>query len=195
MFISHCHKHEDGYSNLEDSLAPMDNENKSPSSIIRHPNGLFPKKTQLSSVFSSQDIKMLADLSQQITISAENTAYLHNLVVFLRRNRFVAKGVSPVATTHLEILSRYDWLSHCCMPYPTDQASLLATVHGQSFMTPAIIGLAFPKIYHHRIKITTTESERSIQYGSHPDAIASILEGVKVDTILEDVLQELEVPV
>jgi len=72
---------------------------------------------------------------------------------------------------------------------------ILTTIHGNSFATPAIIGLAFRKVYRHRVQITTADFERSVQYGSHPKTIASILDGITVDSILENVLQEVEVPV
>ena len=108
MFISHYHNQEDGYGDIPEASPSMPNDNRPTSSIVRHPGNPFPGEALHSSVFTPQDMKLLADMSEQVTINAENIAYLHNLVVFLRRNRFVAKGVSPVATTHLKILSQYD---------------------------------------------------------------------------------------
>ncbi len=58
-----------------------------------------------------QDVQVLADWSQNVKITPEVKAYLHNLVVFLRLNRAVAKGISPTATKHLDLLSRYDCLA------------------------------------------------------------------------------------
>ena len=77
----------------------------------------------------------------------------------------------------------------------TNTTRILTTLNGQSFTTPAIVGLAFRKIYRHRIQITTPEFERSVQYGSNPSTTKAMLEGVTADQVLEAVLQEVEVPV
>lgn len=62
-------------------------------------------------------------------------------------------------------------------------------------MTPAIVGLAFRKIYRHRIQITSPERERSMQYGSDLNAVAALLEDVTPEKVLENVLEAVEVPV
>ncbi|KAL6721602.1 hypothetical protein ACLMJK_000706 [Lecanora helva] len=178
IFISHYHTQEDGYSNVEEVPNPERIENSPESSIIYRAESSASKLGH-SALFSTQDINVLADMSEQVTTTAEVQSYLHNLVVFLRLHRaVVAVEISPIATKYFKQLSR-----------------ILTVIHGQSFVTPAIIALAFRKIYHHRIRIVTPDFERSIQYGSHLNAVASYLEGVTVDTVIEDVLNELEVPV
>ncbi len=72
---------------------------------------------------------------------------------------------------------------------------ILSNIHGYAFATPAIIGLAFRKIYRHRIKITTADFERSMQYGSDLKAVSAMLKGVTPDGVLENVLAAVEVPV
>ena len=76
-----------------------------------------------------------------------------------------------------------------------DVNRILATINGQSFVTPALVALAFRKVYRHRIIITGAKDERSMQYGSGINAVASYLEGSTPEKILETVLQEVEVPV
>ena len=61
-------------------------------------------------------------------------------------------------------------------------------------MTPPLVGLAVRKIYHHRIRITKPESERSIQYGSDLVAVVELLKGYTPDLVIEEVLDEVEVP-
>ena len=56
------------------------------------------------------------------------------------------------------------------------------------------MSLAARKIYPHRIAITSAENERSMQYGSDLAAIASILEGVRPEDVIEEVLEEVEAP-
>ena len=195
MFMSHYHDQEDGYSHIEDAETSEDDDGASVSSIVHHSDNP-PSPTGTPAVHCTiQDIKGLADLSQEVTITAEVRAYLHNLVVFLRLNRAVAKGVSPTATKHFLHLSQYAeylMISYFCI---ADTPRILTAIHGQSFATPAIIGLAFRKIYRHRVQITTPDFERSVQYGSHPKTVAPMLKGLSTDMILENVLQELEVPV
>lgn len=72
--------------------------------------------------------------------------------------------------------------------------SALAPLHGLSYITPALVGLAARKIYPHRIKITSPENERSMQWGSSLDAVKAVLEGVGPDDVVEEVLQSVEVP-
>ena len=72
---------------------------------------------------------------------------------------------------------------------------MLATFNGLTYVTPAIVGLAFRKIYRHRIKITSAAAERSMQYGSDLSSVEAVLAGIKADTIIESVLNEVEVPV
>ena len=92
-------------------------------------------------------------------------------------HRAVGGGISPRATQHFDLLVK-----------------CLAPLHGLHFVTPSLISLAARKIYPHRIAITKAENERSMQYGSDLAAIASILEGVTPEDVIEDVLQQVEAP-
>ena len=62
-------------------------------------------------------------------------------------------------------------------------------------MTPALVALAFRKVYRHRIIITSAKDERSMQYGSDISAVTSYLKGLTPEKIIEMVLEEVEVPV
>lgn len=64
----------------------------------------------------------------------------------------------------------------------------MAPLHGLTYVTPSIVGLAARKVYRHRIEIASPEKERSMQYGSDLDAIREILEGVGPEDVIEDVL-------
>ncbi len=63
-----------------------------------------------------------------------------------------------------------------------------------TFVTPTLVALAAKKIYPHRIEIVTPEKERSMQWGSDVNAVAVALEGVGPDTVIDDVLGMVEVP-
>lgn len=80
-------------------------------------------------------------------------------------------------------------------PYLANFDSCLTLLHGQTYATPAIIGLASRKVYRHRVEITTAAYERSTQYGSQQAIISSILSGATPENVIEIVLAEVEVPV
>ena len=92
-------------------------------------------------------------------------------------HRAVAGGISPRATTHFNLL-----------------AKCLAPLHALTYATPSLISLAARKIYPHRITITSPENERSMQYGSDLEAVKAVLEGVRAEDVIEDVLGEVEGP-
>ncbi len=71
---------------------------------------------------------------------------------------------------------------------------MLAPLHGLNFVSPSLVALAARKIYPHRIIITTPENERSMQWGSSIEAVRAVLEGVKVEDIIEEVLESVEAP-
>jgi MoxR-like ATPase len=110
-------------------------------------------------------------------MSTEVRRYLHNVVTFLRNHRAVARGVTPGATKHFEILVK-----------------TLALLHGLTFVPPSLIALAARKVYRHRVVIVEAEDERSLQYGSDVDAVAALLDGLAADDIIEDVLASVEAP-
>jgi len=63
-----------------------------------------------------------------------------------------------------------------------------------TFVTPTLVALAAKKIYPHRIEIITPEKERSMQWGSDINAVTAALEGVGPETVIDDVLGLVEVP-
>jgi hypothetical protein len=63
-----------------------------------------------------------------------------------------------------------------------------------AFVTPTLVALAAKKIYPHRIEIVESAKERSMQWGSDLNTVAAALEGVGPETVIEDVLGMVEVP-
>lgn len=70
----------------------------------------------------------------------------------------------------------------------------MAPLHGLDYVPPSLVALAARKIYPHRIILTTPENERSMQWGSSLEAVREVLNGVTADDVIEDVLQQVEVP-
>ncbi|OMP83763.1 hypothetical protein BK809_0005144 [Diplodia seriata] len=112
-----------------------------------------------------------------LTLASEVFAYMQNLIAFLRLHRAVSGGISALATRHFELLVR-----------------ALAPLHGLNYVPPSLVALAARKIYPHRILLTAPENERSMQWGSSLEAVREVLDGVTVDDVIEDVLQQVEVP-
>ena len=111
-------------------------------------------------------------------MTVEVKRYLHDVVVFLRMHRALASGVTPRATRQAELL-----------------AKCLALCNGLTFVTPSLVALAARKVYRHRLRIARVDEERSMQYGSDPLLVAAALKGMTPDVIIDEVLQEIEVPV
>jgi hypothetical protein len=120
---------------------------------------------------SFQDIEHLTELSHHTIVSVEVKQYQHNIISFLRLYFAVAGGISAPATKH------FDKLARC-----------LAPLHGLAYATPSLVALAARKIYLHRIQIVKPEKERSMQWGSDLDAVATLLEGIGAEDVIEDVL-------
>jgi hypothetical protein len=127
--------------------------------------------------FSSDNVKDLRTLAEDTYFTPELAAYLHNIVVFMRSNRYIKGGVTATATRQLRAMSK-----------------TLAPLHGINYVPPSLVVLAAHKIYPHRLKLHTAETERSLQWGSNPEAIRQLLEGVTVEDALEDVLASVETP-
>ena len=126
-------------------------------------------------------------------MSMDVRRYLQDLVVFLRIHRAVDSGVSPRATLHFERLARYDRNPPAvATAHGSDRC--LASLHGQSYVTPALVALAAKKVYPHRIVITKAEDERSMQWGSKIEAVATALRGVTPESVIDDVLGKVDVP-
>ncbi|KAI9750707.1 MAG: hypothetical protein M4579_006355 [Chaenotheca gracillima] len=176
IFISHYHDASDGFGNVEDSAQSTDEDSDSTSSIIK---ASYTKKTFLETapLFSLKDIESLRNKAQEAVIAVEIRRYIHSVIVFLRMHRAVDDGVSAQATLHFDLLVK-----------------CLAPLHSLSFVTPSLVALAVKKIYPHRINVTTPEKERSMQYGSEIGLVASYLEGITPEMIIEDVLSMVEAP-
>ncbi|KAI2471940.1 hypothetical protein F4781DRAFT_385566 [Annulohypoxylon bovei var. microspora] len=126
------------------------------------------------------DITSLALLARNVSLDIEVLRYQMNIVSFLRMHRAVAPaggGVTPQATKHFEQL-----------------AKSLAALHGLDYVTPSLVALAVKKAYAHRIRVTTPEKERSLQWGSEIGAVEALLEGVDAEYVIEDVLGMVEAP-
>lgn len=127
--------------------------------------------------FGAEDIQHLRTLTSKISITAEMAQYVHNVVVFMRNSRYIKGGVTATATRQLRILSR-----------------ALAPLHGLDYVPPSLVALAARKIYPHRLVLATTESEKSLLWGSDPEAVKELLEGLTVEDAIEDVLASIEAP-
>jgi hypothetical protein len=101
-----------------------------------------------------------------------------DIVSFLRLHRATARGVTPLATRHFELLVR-----------------CLAPLHNMTFATPTLAQLAAPKVYAHRIQICRPEEERSMMWGSNKEAVEGWLRGATSETVVDDVLDMVKAPV
>ena len=54
-----------------------------------------------------KQIQVLSKSAESVTVSIDVKRYLHDVLIFLRRHRAVAGGVTPLATKHFELLARY----------------------------------------------------------------------------------------
>jgi len=71
----------------------------------------------------------------------------------------------------------------------------LAPLHGLDFATPALVNLAVFKVYSHRIcLVQRVEDERSIMWGSSPEAVELYLKQVDVEAVIEGVLTSVRAP-
>jgi MoxR-like ATPase len=91
-------------------------------------------------------------------------------------HRAVAGGVTAKASRDFETVTK-----------------CLAPLNGLSFVTPSIVALSVRKVYRHRLQIATVMQERSMQYGSDPTEVAKVLQGITPESVIEQVLQEVEV--
>ncbi|KAI9149417.1 hypothetical protein HJFPF1_11469 [Paramyrothecium foliicola] len=175
FFVGHWHDPEDGFVNLDEVDGGDDAETASTGSVVKK-NG--SSSTPTEALISESEISHLAKLSQQVQVDVEVLRYQMNIISFLRMHRAVSEGVTPTATKHINQLMR-----------------CLAPLHNLTYVTPALVGIAAKKVYLHRIRITSTERERSMQWGSAREAIEALLDGLGPDEIVEDVLTMVTAPV
>ncbi|CAI6341303.1 unnamed protein product [Periconia digitata] len=176
--ISHKHLEEHGLPNLEElqDTEFVSEDDASSSSVVRSPPVVYQKQKK-NILFSTEDLHELSSLINDVKISSEVRAYLHNIIVFMRLHRAVRGGISAMATRHFNTLAR-----------------ALAPLHGLTYITPSLVALAARKIYPHRIIITAPSHERSMQWGSSLEAVKAVLDGVTVEDVIEEVLQSVEAP-
>jgi hypothetical protein len=130
-----------------------------------------------SPTFTPEEINGLRDLASNVSLTAEIAQYLHNIVVFMRNSRYIKAGVTAAATRQLRVLSM-----------------ALAPLHGLTYVPPSLVALAARKVYLHRLVLATSHNEKSLLWGSDPEAIKEMLEGVTIEDVIEDVLASIETP-
>jgi hypothetical protein len=123
------------------------------------------------------DVVTLREQARKARMTGEVASYLHNIVLFMRTSRYVTSGVTATATKQLRTL-----------------ASALAPLHGLDYVPPSLVVLAARKIYPHRLVLATSSTEKSLQWGSDPSAVARLLENTTVEGVIEDVLASFESP-
>ena len=135
-----------------------------------------PEKLHMPSIPSSS-IQSLRTLTSEVHLGPELAAYLHNVTVFMRNSRYISGGVTATATRQLRVI-----------------AKVLAPLHGLDYVPPSLVALAAHKIYPHRIKLATVQTERSSQWGSDPEAVRRVLQGLTIEDAIADVLGSVETP-
>ncbi|SMQ47512.1 unnamed protein product [Zymoseptoria tritici ST99CH_1A5] len=124
-----------------------------------------------------KDLSYLRELAANVSLTAEMAQYLHNVVIFMRNSRYVKGGVTAAATRQFRVLSM-----------------ALAPLHGLTYVPPSLVALAARKVYLHRLVLATSQNEKSLLWGSDPEAIEELLDGVTVEDVIEDVLGSVETP-
>ncbi|EFY89943.1 hypothetical protein J3458_001351 [Metarhizium acridum] len=169
--LAHWHDPDEGFVNI-------DEEDEADEVERGFAGGVNRRDGSHSALIPESEISHLAQLSQQVQVDIEVTRYQMNIVSFLRMHRAVADGITPNATKHLDKLMR-----------------CLAPLHGVDFVAPALVGVAVKKVYLHRIRITSPEDERSMQWGSKLEAVAAILADMGPEEVVEDVLGMVTAPI
>ena len=142
---------------------------------LPHLNGELSK--EITPHLSSDDVKDLRASADKTRFTPELAAYLHHIVVFMRSNRYIKGGVTATATRQLREVSK-----------------ALAPLHGLSYVPPSLVALAVHKLYPHRLKLVSAQTERSLQWGSDPEAVRQLLEGFTIEDAIEDVLASVQTP-
>lgn len=147
------------------------------SSVVRSSPHRLPSNFGDLPHISHQDLQYLQECLSRVKMSAEVAAYLSNVTVFMRWHRYIAGGVTAMGSRHLRVTVK-----------------ALAVLHGLSFVTPSLVALAIRKTYPHRLIIATSETERSLQWGSDAASVEQSLEGVTPEVAIDAVLATVETP-
>ncbi|KIW59850.1 hypothetical protein PV05_00116 [Exophiala xenobiotica] len=177
IFMSHQHRPEDGFPNLEElDEANNVDDNNSTYSYSTSPS-IRRQKAVASRRITPKLIIELRAQGQAATITPEIRRYLQDVVAFLRMERGIDGGVTPYATTLFLALAKY-----------------LAPFHGLDYVTPSLVGLAARKIYPHRLVIATPGRERSTLYGTDLATARELLEDLDPEKAIQNVLDTVECP-
>ncbi|GBF60652.1 hypothetical protein TMEN_3105 [Trichophyton mentagrophytes] len=174
--ISHYHDPSVGLVNLEGDGSSLVDERGSPSSAAWN-SSYTAKLTEKTAVILEEDIDYLRGLIPSVTVSTEVYCYAENIINFLRFNRAVFCGITAPATRQFHKIVK-----------------CLASLHGVDYVPPSLVALAAKKIYRHRITVAKPQQDRSMMYGSDINAVEKILSSVTPESIVEDVLAEVEAP-
>lgn len=174
IFISHYHLGEHGFANLEE----LDHSVVSDDSFDPSRQRSSWESVQKSRLISKAVIVEIRALGEAAAITPEVRRYLQDIITFLRLERGVDGGISPRATTQFVALAQY-----------------LAPLHGLDFVTPSLVMLAARKVYPHRIVIAEPARERSVQYGSEPQAAAELLQDLTPELVIDEVLNTVQCPI
>ncbi|EFW19424.1 hypothetical protein D8B26_007657 [Coccidioides posadasii str. Silveira] len=176
IFVSHFHDAMDGFANLEDDSGWISDGAASSLSVVRPSSHLSPSIHRPRPILE-EEITILRRLGDSVTISADMTCYLHNFIVFLRLHRGVSGGISAASTCHFQTLARF-----------------LAPLQRLDCLVPSLVAIAAKKAYRHRIVVARPKDDRSLLYGSSLAAARSVLADLTPESIIEEVLTEVEAP-
>ncbi|KAF2225705.1 hypothetical protein BDZ85DRAFT_70115 [Elsinoe ampelina] len=175
-----AHRHQSARGSDLDSLSyrsKATSDSASLRSVLRgDPSRSRPGSVQ-SATLSPDNLVAIRSASTKVTMTAEVSAYLQNMVVAMRLHRYVAGGISALATRHLRMVARS-----------------LAVLHGLDYVTPAIVGLAVRKVYLHRLVLADERTERSLRWGSDAEAVRDNMKDVTVEGAIETVLASVQSP-
>lgn len=175
--LSHFHSDEDELSQLDEAIASGKPE-RSQQLSGKSRSALSPSETlgQTATILHAE-VVLLKTLANEAKLTAEVSAYLHNIVVFMRLSRYINGGVTAAATMHMRKLVK-----------------ALAPLHGIAYVPPSLVALAARKVYPHRLVLAIPETEKSLQWGSDVGAVRDLFDGLTIEDVIEDVLASVETP-
>ncbi|EFR04661.1 hypothetical protein MGYG_07667 [Nannizzia gypsea CBS 118893] len=174
--ISHYHDPSVGLVNLEGDGSSLADERGSLSSAVWN-SSYSAQLADKATLISEENIDYLRGLIPRVTVSTEVYCYIENIINFLRFNRAIFCGITAPATRQFHKIVK-----------------CLAALHGVDYIPPSLVALAAMKIYRHRISVAKPEDDRSMMYGSDINAVEKILSSATPESIIEDVLAEVEAP-